>query len=78
VFDVFNREGKFVRQVTLMGEATPREDAYLFVGDRVYVLTGFLDAAMAAQGGGPEGEESLDAEPMGIIAYTVDVPDMGM
>ena len=78
-FDVFNRDGHFVREVTLMGEGDPNQDSFLFVDNRLYVLTGFLEAAMAAQGGGGDGEEAedLEAEPMGIICYNLDVPDMG-
>ncbi|NNF05162.1 MAG: 6-bladed beta-propeller [Candidatus Eisenbacteria bacterium] len=77
-FDVFNRKGKFVRQVTLMGEGDPNEDAYFFVRDRVYVVTGFLSAAMAAQGGGTGEDVDEDAAPMAVICYQIDVPDMGM
>lgn len=77
-FDVFNKEGQFVRQVTLKGEGNPQEDAYFFVGDRVYVVTGFLSAAMAAQGGATEENEDEDAAPMAVICYKLDVPNMGM
>jgi hypothetical protein len=77
-FDVLDADGRFVRQVTLMGQGDPQEDAYFFDKDRIYVVTGFLNAALAAQGGGEaEGEESAEAEdvaPMEVICYRVDAP----
>ena len=78
VFDVFNHDGHFVRQVTLNGEGDPAQDAYFFVGHRLYVVTGFLSAAMAAQGGADNENEEEDAEPMAVICYQLDVPDLGM
>jgi len=80
IFDVYNRSGQFVRQVTLHGDGNPTRDNFMFVGDRLFVLTGWLDAAMAAQGGGPseEEEELEEAEPMGVICYQIDVPNMGL
>jgi hypothetical protein len=75
-FDIFDKEGKFVRQVTLFGQGDPREDAYFFDGDRVYVVTGFLNAAIAAQGGTAteEEEEAEEPTPMEIICYQIDQP----
>jgi len=71
VFDVFDSDGRYVREVTLKGEGSPRTDAYFFIGERFYVVTGMLDAAMALQGGGndcgPEDEE--EPEPMAVICY---------
>jgi hypothetical protein len=79
VFDVFDRDGHFVREVTLMGEGDPNEDGYFFVGDRLYVVTGFLDAAMAAVGGGAEdSEDEEEAEPMAVICYQVGPLKAGM
>ena len=78
MFDVLDSEGRFVRQVTLMGQGDPQEDAYFFDKDRIYVVTGFLNAALAAQGGGEaEGEASAEAEdvaPMEVICYRIDAP----
>jgi hypothetical protein len=76
-FDVFNRDGHFVRQVTLTGQGDPQQDGYFFVGDRLYVVTGFLDAAIAAQGGGNEDTES-EAEPMAVICYQLGMLEAGM
>jgi hypothetical protein len=77
VFDVFSREGRFVRRITLMGEGDPMQDGYFFVGDRLYVVTGFLDAAMAAQGGGSEDSEG-EADPMAVISYQLGMLEAGM
>jgi hypothetical protein len=75
MFDVFDSKGRFVREVTLKGQGDPRADAYFFVGDRFYVVTGMLDAAMALQGGGgdcdPEAEE--EPEPMAVICYRLNI-----
>jgi hypothetical protein len=76
-FDVFDAEGRYLRQVTLMGDGDPLQDGYFFVGDRLYVVTGFLDAAMAAAGGGSE-DIADEAEPMAVICYQVGPLKAGM
>lgn len=76
-FDVFNSEGHFVRQVTLQGDGDPLDDLYLFVKDRVYVVTDFLQAAMVAQGvQGLYDDEEEEAEPMAVISYKLDGDDL--
>jgi hypothetical protein len=77
-FDVFDAEGRFQRQVTLQGQGNPLQDGYFFVGDRLYVVTGFLDAAMAAAGGGDEDADMDEAEPMAVICYQVGPLKAGM
>ena len=74
VFDVFDGQGRLVRQVTLRGQGDPRKDGYFFVGDRLYVVTGFLDAIIAMQGGGEKQKEDADASPMELICYRVEAP----
>ena len=71
VFDVFDPKGRFVRQVTLEGQCDNENDAVFFVGDRIFVITEFLNAAMAAQGGGgtTDADADADAEPMSLICY---------
>jgi hypothetical protein len=74
VFDVFDKQGRFLTQVTLKGEGDPQDDGYFFVGDRLFVVTDFLQAAVAAQGGGNEatqGDEE-EPEPMAVICYRLD------
>jgi hypothetical protein len=73
-FDVFDPDGRFVRQVTLKGEGDPERDQYIFEGGRLYVITGFLDAAMNAFAA-PSGEEDADeeeAKPLEVICYELD------
>jgi hypothetical protein len=72
IFDVFDKQGRLSRQLTLKGEGDPLNDGYFFVKDRLYVVTDFLSAMMALQGGaGEEGEEEDEdeVELMQIISY---------
>jgi hypothetical protein len=72
-FDVFDADGHFVHQVTLQGEGNPMTDGYYFVGDRLYVVTDLLQAAIALQAGGESfqiGDE--EPEPMAVICYELD------
>ena len=71
-FDVFDRNGRFVKKVSIEGEGTPRQDGYFFVGDRLYVVTEFLGAVLAMQGGGSDVEGDEEAEPMSVICYQLD------
>lgn len=73
VFDVFDSEGRFVRQVTLECQGDPVTDGYFFVKDRLYVVTDLLQAAISLQAGGQSfeiGDE--EPEPMGVICYQLD------
>jgi len=76
-FDIFDPRGRFLKQVTLMGEGDPQDDSYFFAGDRVFVVTDLLAAAMAAQGVAMEDEEE-EPEPMSIICYRLGDFDVGM
>jgi hypothetical protein len=72
VFDVFDPAGRFVRHVTLEGEGDPLTDGYHFVGDRLYVVTDLLQAAISLQAGGESfalGDE--EPEPMAVICYKI-------
>lgn len=69
VFDVFDPQGHFVRQVTLMGDADPIKDGFFFEKDRLYVVTDFLAAAMSAQGGSTEALGEEEPEPMSVVCY---------
>lgn len=72
VFDVFNPKGQFVKTVTIQGEGSPRQDLYLFVKDRLYVVTSFLSAAMTAQGVTGVSDDTEGAEPMAVICYKLE------
>jgi hypothetical protein len=75
-FDVYNAQGHFVRNVTLKGDGDPLDDLYLFVKDRVYVVTDFLQAAMVAQGVQGLYDEEEEGEPMAVICYKLDGDDL--
>ena len=69
-YDVFDKAGKLERQVILKGQGNPQTDGYFFVKDRLFVVTDFLDALMALQGGAGAAEETdEEAEPMEVICY---------
>ncbi|UCH83637.1 MAG: 6-bladed beta-propeller [Candidatus Latescibacterota bacterium] len=73
VFDVFDPEGRFSKQITLKGEGDPLTDGYYFVEDRVYIVTDLLQAAISLQSGGQSfqiGDE--EAEPMSVICYQLE------
>ena len=70
MFDVYDRKGQFVKQITLKGEGDPRSDGYFFVKDRLFVVTDWLAAMMALQGGGGDAEDAEEEpELMEIISY---------
>jgi hypothetical protein len=72
VFDVFDRDGRYVRQLTLMGEGDPIEDGFFFLGDRIFVVTDLLEADLATHGGRKGEEADADeAEPIEVICYAM-------
>lgn len=69
-YDVFDKNGKLIRQVILEGQGDAQNDGYFFVGDRLFVVTDWLNAFMALQGGASAVEEDdEEAVPMEIICY---------
>jgi hypothetical protein len=72
VFDVYNKEGQFARTVTLNGEGDALDDLYLFVKDRFYVVTDFLQAVMVAQGAQGLYDDEEEAEPMAVRCYKLE------
>ena len=74
IFDVFDPDGRFNRQVTLLGQGDALNDRYFFVEDRMFVVTDFRRALAALRGGGPTGDEQVEepAEPMQIISYRLE------
>ncbi len=70
VYDVFDEKGRYTRRVTLKGQGDPTVDGQFFVKDRLFVVTDWLNALMALQGGAAAGgEEDEEAGPMEIISY---------
>ncbi len=82
-FDVYDEQGHFLREVSLKGEGEPGQDAYFFVGDRLYVVRGMLEAAMVLQTGGsgdcvrPGVDPDAEPEPMSVICYQLNAKDIG-
>jgi hypothetical protein len=75
-FDVFNREGRYVRRVALKGEGAADGDLFHFIGNRLYVVRHYADAARAQFAGAPgHGDgpalEPGAAEPISVICYRV-------
>ncbi len=75
-FDVFDANGRFVREVSVLGEGSYKTDGIVIIGDRLVVLTGFRSAqrAMFASMSSEESteEEDEEAEPMAIVCYRLD------
>lgn len=78
VFDVFDAKGHYKRQITLKGEGNPVTDGYFFSGDRLFVVTDFLSAAMTANGGSADVLEDENPEPMAVICYKLEGSELGM
>lgn len=70
VLDVFDREGRFVRQLEVHGDLDPVDDSFYFFEDRLYVVTGALGSAMSAlSAGGSDGEALGAVEPSNIVCF---------
>lgn len=72
VWDVYDAEGSFIKQVRVNGEGSPVEDGYFFVGDRIYQVTDLFSAAMSQMGGDEESAET-EPDPVRLIAWKVEV-----
>jgi len=72
-FDVYDKQGRFMRRAHLVLDGDPVEDGIFFVGDRVYQVTDLFGAVMANFGGGTAAAdgEAVQAEPVKVIAYEV-------
>ncbi len=77
VFDVFDRNGRFVEQISLKGVGTINRDGYFFAGDRLYVVKSLVSARSAMLGGSSKIAEE-EAEPISIICYEIGAPQHGM
>ncbi len=75
-FDVFDAKGHFVREVSVMGEGSFKNDGVVIAGDRLIVLKGLRSAqrAMYASMSNDEtaDKEEEEAEPMEIVCYRLD------
>ncbi len=75
-FDVYDKEGRFMRTVDLVADADATRDGLFFAGDRVFVVTDLLDALMARIGGDGNEGSSIEAEPVSVICYDWDAPQV--
>ncbi len=75
-FDVFDPAGNFLKQVAVPCAGDAVRDGLFFVGgDRIVVVTGFIDAIMMQIGGGAGGsatpEDEEEPAPMEVICYQI-------
>lgn len=72
-YDVFDPSGHFQRQVAVACEGDSVKDGLFFCGkDKMILVTGFVDALVAAMGGGAaEVEEEEEAAPMEVICFKI-------
>jgi len=70
-FDVFDPKGVFVKQVQVKCDGDATKDGLIFGRDgRVICVKGFVDAALALQGGGAGADEAgEEPEPMAVVCY---------
>jgi hypothetical protein len=71
-FDVFDKEGRFCRQITLKGDGNLDYDGFYFIGDNLFVLLRQTTARGSLSASAAEGEEEPEeAEPMSVICYDI-------
>jgi hypothetical protein len=77
--DEYDRDGRFVRRLDFVVDGDPVEDGVFFLDDRMYRVTDLFSSFMAALGG-DEGQENaeVDLEPLRLIAYRVNIAEVGM
>jgi hypothetical protein len=71
-FDVFDRDGRFVQEVSLRGEFDPENDGLFLEGEYAIVVTDLVSAINSAKGMGGGNEEFAMEEkpkPMTVICY---------
>jgi len=74
-FDVFDRQGIFIKQVQLKGPGDPLKDGIFFVGeDRVVVVKGYIES-LAAQYADTTALEAEDGEAsfLGVVSYKLEM-----
>jgi len=73
VFDVFDADGEFVKQMELRGPGNALKDGIFFAGsERILVVKGYMESLMTKFGGGA-GATDDDAEAdMAVICYQLD------
>lgn len=70
--DVFDAKGSFQKQVQVKCPGDAAKDGLIFARNgRVIQVKGFVEAALALQGGGGGDEAGEEPEPMAVICYRV-------
>jgi hypothetical protein len=72
VWDVYDSEGRYIKEVRVKGEGSPSEDGYFFVGDRIYQVTDLFSAAMSQIGMDEEGDTREAPEPVRLVAWKLE------
>jgi hypothetical protein len=75
-FDVYDRDGRFVRRVFMNGPGDPMNDGLYFTDRRFYRVTDQFNAYLANFGGGGS-TDGEDSEPLQIVAYDIELPALG-
>jgi len=73
-YDIYDHEGRYVRQAHLKADADAVEDGLFYVGNRAYIVTDLFSAFMASLGGDEEGSQEVDPEPVTVIACEIASP----
>jgi hypothetical protein len=75
-FDVYDKDGRFAKRITLEGEGDYTDDGYFFSKDRLYVVLGLRSSAAAMQGGRTDSDgndvDIDEAEPIAVVCYELD------
>lgn len=77
LWDVYDEEGVWVRQVRMLGDGDPAEDGYFFAADRVYQVTDLFGASMSAMGGEDADFTGGEAEPVRLVAWKMETDIAG-
>ncbi len=78
-FDVYDRDGRFVKRVDFTGPGDPMDDGMFFTAGRFYRVTELFNAFMAKfAGAGSADAGDEEAEPLQIIAYDIEIPELGV
>lgn len=70
VFDVFDAQGRFVREMTIRAEGSYRDDGIEIVGDHLFVVRQLRSAERAMNASDDDtAATDEDAEPMSVVCY---------
>jgi hypothetical protein len=71
-YDLFDAKGHFIKQVPVACQGDGEDDGLFFLGtDRMVLVTGIIDAAVAMQGGLGSALGDEEPEPMEVICYRI-------